>query len=230
MGASFFLSGIGGHILASIDLSKGMVSGPIAHNDLETVLGKNEDIDWQSLARVNDDIAGWLRIEGTAIDCPVPIANVDEPDFYLTHDFAGEKSWQGHPYLDARCNAGAQHLMILGHNAPGLPLGFGFLAAGYLPENFMQLGHMEWTTPGGSQAFEPFLALQVDASNQEIQRFAFIDDAEFADWFESLGSQASAYRKGAVGTWIPNRVLTLVTCSTALQDETKRTVVMYGAR
>lgn len=228
-GASLLLSSIAGYMLAPIDSSWEAGDARATRDDPRASHVATDGIDWLELNRANADVAGWLYVAGTAIDCPVPIANESEPEFYLTHDFYGAQSWQGHPYLDSRCGPNTRHLMILGHNAPASPQGFKPLASAYHAEHFEQLAHVEWFTVAEKTVFEPLLSLQVNASNQEVQRFAFTDDAEFTDWLESLASQASAYRKDAVETWIPNRVLTLVTCSSALQGGDERTVVMYGA-
>ena len=59
---------------------------------------------------------GWLRIEGTAINCPV-MQSKNDPDFYLRHAVSGEYSFAGVPYLDYRCEVGiSNHLVIYGHN------------------------------------------------------------------------------------------------------------------
>ena len=44
----------------------------------------------QEGAEINPDTVGYLKIDGTAIDYPV--VKGKDNDYYLTHDFYGEKS------------------------------------------------------------------------------------------------------------------------------------------
>ena len=230
MGASLLLSGLMGSLFSSADISRSM-------NDSYPIKGKvgsqapNADkIDWAKLEQINPDVAGWLRVTGTSIDCPIPLACSPRPDFYLTHTFAGDGSWQGCPYLDARSGGAAKHLMILGHNAPTSPYGFNLIGDAYLPDRFHELDGALWITKNGHFTFEPLISLQVDALDQEVQRFRFRDDSEIAHWLDTMAARPGALKKDAAGTFIPNRVLTLVTCSSALQGENMRTVVVYGTR
>ena len=65
-----------------------------------------DGIDWAMLRSRNQDIAAWLRVEGTAIDLPVVNTRKGDPaDFYLSHDFYRNPSFAGCPYLDARSTA-----------------------------------------------------------------------------------------------------------------------------
>ena len=67
----------------------------------------------------NAEFIGWIRIDGTSLDYPVMYSPTRE-DFYLKHDFEGNYSDYGVPYLDENCkmDAGGQsdNLVIYGHN------------------------------------------------------------------------------------------------------------------
>ena len=65
----------------------------------------------------NSDMVGWIRIDGTDIDYPV-VQRVDEPNYYLKHDFAGRYTDYGCPFMQADCDALApsDNLIIYGHN------------------------------------------------------------------------------------------------------------------
>ena len=71
---------------------------------------------YRPLFEQNNDMVGWIRIEGTGIDYPV-MQTLSNPDYYLKHSF--EKTWSdyGVPYVDAGCTVGvSNNLIIYGHN------------------------------------------------------------------------------------------------------------------
>lgn len=64
----------------------------------------------------NDDLAGWLTIPGTKIDYPVMRGEDDE--YYLDHDFYGEKSRHGSLFVKKRVDTAqpGANFIIYGHN------------------------------------------------------------------------------------------------------------------
>ena len=76
------------------------------------VIGK-----YVELYKMNSDIIGWIKIEGTNINYPV-MQTQDDPEFYLRRNFDKEYSISGTPFMDASsdifiptCN-----WMIYGHH------------------------------------------------------------------------------------------------------------------
>lgn len=64
----------------------------------------------------NQNIVGWLQIEGTRIDYPV-MQKSGDPEYYLEHGFNDKKSKNGLLVLDAQCAIGhSDVLLIHGHN------------------------------------------------------------------------------------------------------------------
>lgn len=71
---------------------------------------------YRPLYEQNNDLVGWIRIDGTGIDYPV-MQMPSNPDYYLKHSF--EKTWSdyGVPYVDGSCTVGvSNNLIIYGHN------------------------------------------------------------------------------------------------------------------
>ena len=70
---------------------------------------------YESLYQENQDLIGWLSIEGMNIDYPVMQCEDDE--YYLHHDFYGKESKYGCLYVrgQADVNAGT-NFIIYGHN------------------------------------------------------------------------------------------------------------------
>lgn len=66
---------------------------------------------------VNQDLAGWLRIEGTEIDYPV-MHTPDRKDYYLYRNFAGEPSDWGCLYAREECDLQepSDNITIYGHH------------------------------------------------------------------------------------------------------------------
>ncbi len=65
------------------------------------------------LKEENPDCIGWVSVPGTGIDFPV----MQNGDFYLRHDFEGNYSDYGLPFLDERCSLEtSDQLIIYGHH------------------------------------------------------------------------------------------------------------------
>lgn len=70
---------------------------------------------YQQLYAENPEMAGWLYIEETCIDYPV-MHTPEDPEKYLHRNFQGEESYAGVPFIDYRCKADSDNLLIYGHN------------------------------------------------------------------------------------------------------------------
>ena len=73
---------------------------------------------YKKLYKQNQDLAGWLSIEGTVIDYPVMQTGRKNSDYYLHHDFEKKESDHGTLFLDARNDYVNRdtNLIIYGHN------------------------------------------------------------------------------------------------------------------
>ena len=71
--------------------------------------------DIAALRRQNRDCIGWLKVPGATIDYPV-MQSTSDPEYYLKHDFEGNDSSHGVPFVDSRCSlSGSDNLIIYGH-------------------------------------------------------------------------------------------------------------------
>lgn len=188
----------------------------------------DNQIDWEGLLQQNRDVSAWLRVEGTSIDLPVMAAPAEDPVFYLAHDFWGNPSLEGAPYLDHRCDAHMPHRLVYGHH---LTMGgqFSELQRAYLPERFTTLGRCHWTTPvAGESALVPLCSSTTHASDQRIQRFSFDDQVTLNRWLVAIASTSMARSKDweylaadAISA------ITLVTCTSDWSHEDTRTIVTF---
>lgn len=72
--------------------------------------------EYSAVYEQNNDFVGWVLIEGTKINYPV-MQSVEEPDFYLKHNFEKQYSEYGVPYIQADCDLlTSDNLVIYGHH------------------------------------------------------------------------------------------------------------------
>lgn len=67
------------------------------------------------LYKENNELYGWIKIADTKINYPV-MHSPDDPEKYLHSNFEQEYSYAGLPFLDARCSAESDNLLIYAHN------------------------------------------------------------------------------------------------------------------
>ena len=81
--------------------------------------GLNREIlpQYKELYEKNNELFGWLTIEGTKIDYPV-MYTPGESEKYLHAAFDGSYSYPGTPFIDINCYPDSQNLMIYAHNMP----------------------------------------------------------------------------------------------------------------
>lgn len=77
----------------------------------------NEEIRLEDLYKKNNDLVGWIRIDGTNINYPVMQSNLENGNYYLHRNFYKQKSSIGIPLLASNCNVdNSSNLIIYGHN------------------------------------------------------------------------------------------------------------------
>ena len=72
---------------------------------------------YQDIYEMNNDVVGWIKMEGTKMDYPV-MQTPDEPNFYLYRDFDKNNSKRGSIYAweAADINEPSDNITIFGHN------------------------------------------------------------------------------------------------------------------
>ena len=86
----------------------------------ETILDENTQSPlekYHELFRMNNDMYGWISIEGTKINYPVMYAP-DRKDYYLKKNFEKEYSAYGVPYIAEHCDPyePSDNIIIYGHH------------------------------------------------------------------------------------------------------------------
>ena len=71
---------------------------------------------YRAVYEKNREFVGWITIDGTLIDYPV-MQSRNIGDFYLDHDFYGNKSDYGVPFVQQNCVLGkSDNIIIYGHH------------------------------------------------------------------------------------------------------------------
>lgn len=185
-----------------------------------------------TLAKMNAGAVGWLAVEGTTINHPIAQIGEGMPaGYYLTHDLWGRLSAAGCPYLDRRASANGDHLLIFGHTTGAGDMMFSSIRGAHRQALFDTIGEARWRTPeGDSLSFMPVMAMRVDKTYAPIQIFDFTDAEELRTWLRTLETDATAWaeeRDALCET--AERVLTLVTCSSAQPGTRDRTLLLFAA-
>ncbi len=73
-------------------------------------------VDFAALKEINDDVVGWVYLEGTKIN--YPIVQGEDNSYYLRRLYTGKKNYSGCIFMDYRCNSdlSSPHTIIYGHN------------------------------------------------------------------------------------------------------------------
>lgn len=202
----------------------------LAETSLELAIdaGEGPKIHWETLREINPAVVAWVSVDGTAVDSPVVVQDPDDPGFWLTHDFFGDYSMLGCPFLDDRCDPDYGAQLVFGHHFTGTDWVFSDLQHAHEQDVFDGLGAMWWSTPdGGNIRLVPLCAMRVDEGFEPIQRFDMYT-SEMRTWLSELCGQASARAEGWEGLAADAEdAVTLVTCSEDAPRRPWRTLVTF---
>ena len=140
----------------------------------------------------------------------------DEPDFYLRHDFEGEYSDSGVPYLDARCTLTAadrsDNLVIYGHNMKTGTI-FGFLTDYKQPETYQEHPTIRLDTLYGAGEYEVFAAFAIDIAADRsfaYNNYIDLDEDSFREFVEEVKRRSDV--DSGITPVYGDELLTLSTC------------------
>ena len=120
----FFLLLVAIIVASSIYILSNLMQEKKQQNDFEEIQEIVEDntkeesdsensIDLYNLYLINNDVVGWIRIEGTNINYPV----MQNSEYYLRRNIYKEYSTYGTPFLADYCNINlSDNLIIYGHH------------------------------------------------------------------------------------------------------------------
>lgn len=184
---------------------------------------------YRALWEQNQDLVGWLRIDGTDIDYPV-VQRPDDNDYYLRRGFDGLYAPGGTLFLDARCDPGPDgataNWLVYGHNMTDGSM-FGTLAR-YADEAFWR-EHPAFTfdTLYESGTWQVAAVLRTELGADELPYYAFFDAADRARWQTWMDAilPLALYDTGVQPRY-GDQLLTLSTCGDTAPGTAARLAVL----
>lgn len=175
---------------------------------------------YAGLYEENNDLAGWLSIEGTEIDYPVMQGEDDE--YYLHHDFYGEDSKYGCLYVRGQADLDAgTNFIIYGHNMKDGAM-FGDLDL-YLKESFYkEHPTISFDTLYEERTYEIVAVFRSQVYNADDDVFKYYQfyeadtQEEFEDFYGNIKA-LSLYDTGVEAKY-GDTFLTLSTCAYHVTD------------
>lgn len=171
---------------------------------------------YDALYQENNDLVGWIEIEGTTINYPV-MQTISDPEYYLHKDFYGSYSYTGTPFVSeiSQLDPNSDNVVIYGHNMTDdsmfAPL-LNYKTLAFCEEHKL----VNFNTLQASGTYEVVYAFYEDVSldNGHFEFYAFINakNQEDYDQFIATCSAKSLYNTGITPQY-GEKLLTLVTCS-----------------
>ena len=168
------------------------------------------------LHQENEDMAGWLRIDGTVIDYPV-MHTPEEPERYLRRGFDGSDAAGGCLFLDGACSPDGAHAIVYGHRMDDGSM-FGGLSA-YAQADYAGvhpvIRYDTLEREGEYQVMAAFYSRVYTDRDQGAFRYYQYQDLSDPAVFQAYVDQvksAALYETGVEASY-GDRLLTLSTCS-----------------
>lgn len=199
------------------------ILGNVKINETDITGTKTERmLQLEELQKENEEIIGWLEIEGTNINYPVLQAS--DNDYYLMHNYKKEKSSTGSIFLDKDFDLinGSSNYLIYGHRSKS-GLMFEDLMK-YAKEDFYkEHTKVKFTTNKDDSLYEilsVFYSRVYYKSEKNVFRYYYFVNAnneqEYND-FVNNAKKVSLYDTGVTANY-GEQLLTLSTCEYSQED------------
>ncbi len=171
-------------------------------------------VDFDALWEINDDIVGWIYIEGTTVNYPI-VQGYDN-DQYLYRLIDGTYNSSGSIFMDYRNESDFtnRHTILYGHhmnNGSMFSDVLNYKEQEYFDEHPIAL----IITPEQNYVLELFTGYVADTRDSAWDR-SFSSDEAYANWLRSIGKKSRFYVNIIPET--SDRVVTLSTCSYEFDD------------
>lgn len=186
----------------------------------------------ETLYDKNNDIIGWINIEGTNINYPV-MYTPNEPEYYLKRNFDKEYSISGVLFVDGKCsiNPRSDNLLIHGHNMKNGSM-FADLLLFEKEDLLKKYSTIEFYSFNGKEIYDIISVFPTEVYNDENIEFVYHDfidgknEEEFNNYIENI-KKASLFETGVTAEY-KDKLLTLSTC--AYHSKNGRFVVIGKGR
>lgn len=195
---------------------------PIAQKDQQPVVDEQQRLLRENIVKLqetNEDIVGWLELEGTKLNNP--ILQAPDNDFYLTHNYKGDYSRAGSVFMDFRNDVSnlGKHTIIYGHVMRDNSM-FGGLSK-YADETYAK----ENRVLNFETLYDEY-ELHVFAAYETTTRFYYLDTEfegkAFGEFIQDI--KARSRIDTGVDISVHDQIVTLSTCTTS-DDDDERFVV-----
>ena len=169
---------------------------------------------YAELFSMNNDMAGWIKIEDTPINYPV-MYTPDNPNYYLKHNFYKESSSYGVPYVAEHCDPmePSDNVIVYGHH-----MNNGSMFAGLMKyENrdfYEQHKTVRFDTLTETAQYEVIAVFKTTVYDDNGFKFYLFSNTktedEFMDYVEQC-KELSIYDTGVTAEY-GDKLLTLSTC------------------
>ena len=173
-------------------------------------------IQYDALWKQNNDLAGWLYIEGTKLDYPV-MYTPEDPEYYLHRGFYRDYAASGCLFIGPGSTPEGSHAVVYGHHMKNGTM-FGSLDQ-YQKESYYRdhpVIHFDTLTEEGSyEVLGVFYSRVYTDADEGVFRYYQYTDLAGEDAFNDYVRQvkaASLYDTGVEAVY-GDRLLTLSTCS-----------------
>lgn len=160
--------------------------------------------------KINEDMVGWFKIEGTVID--YPILQGEDNDYYLHTDIYGNDSAEGSIIMDYRMNIQSMQnqTLVYGHN---MKRGTMFHEiTSYKNKDFYDAHpYIEFDTLYDDMLWEVFSVHVIDSNYTYILEYPLAYKEEYQAYLDDIIERSMFISDVEVTT--DDQILTLVTCS-----------------
>jgi len=176
---------------------------------------------FEALYEQNDELAGWITIEGTNIDYPVVQSSKAEPEKYLDTGFDGSHNSNGVPFLDSRCKLtpNSSNMIIYGHNMKSKIM-FHHLTS-YSEQSFWEEHqYILFDTIYGEGTYQiaaAYIYSSADAGDFKFHEHVDFNSEKVFDEYMAEVLSLRLYDTGVELRW-GDELLTLATCEYSTED------------
>ncbi|MBP5330633.1 MAG: class B sortase [Lachnospiraceae bacterium] len=177
---------------------------------------------YKTLYELNNDVVGWLTIDGTKVDYPVMQTIYDE-EYYLHRNYYREEAKEGLPFMDSRCiiSKPSTNLIIFGHNMKNGSM-FADLLKYESKDYYKNHKYIRFDTIYEEGIYEIIAVFRSRVMFQDEKTFRFYNfieadyDGEFYDYYDTI-RKMSLYEIDAEAI-ASDYLLTLCTCEYSVED------------
>lgn len=169
---------------------------------------------YQELFRMNNDMYGWISIDGTNIDYPV-MYTPDKKDYYLKRNFEKEYSSYGVPYIAEHCDPRkpSDNVILYGHHMKNGSM-FSDLMKYEDKDFFLSQNTINFDSLTETAVYEIIAVFKTTVYDDSGFKFYLFTDAETKEEFHAYVARCkelSLYETG-VSAEYGDKLITLSTC------------------